>query len=143
MYELLLAVHLVAAVVWVGGSVALTILSTRFAPADRATVGPHFSWYGGVVMTAAAFVLLLAGIGLVIEVDGYEFGDLWIALAIAGWISSAIVGAGFLGPLGKKLQAAQSAEEAESAWSRLMTMQRLDTLIVVLVVVDMAVKPGA
>lgn len=142
MFELLLAVHLVAAVTWVGGSIALTILSTRIAPADRPKVAPHFSWYGGVVMTGAAFVLLLAGIGLVIDVDGYEFSDLWIVLAIAGWIASAVIGGGFLGPIGKKLETAASPQEADALFARLMTMQRLDTLIVVLVVVDMAVKPG-
>ena len=142
MYELLLTLHLLGAIIWVGGSIALAILSTRFAGPDRATIAPQFSWYGGTVMTAGAVVLLLAGIGLVLEVEGYDFSDLWIAIGIAGWVASAVIGGGMLGPLGKKAQAATDPAEREAILDRLNTVARIDTLLVVLIVVDMAVKPG-
>ena len=142
MYELLLAIHILAAVVWVGGSVALTLLGRRVAPAERQIIAPHFSWYGGRVITGAAVVLILAGIGLVLELDHVGFGDLWIVLAIVGWIVSAVLGGAVLGPLGEKLESASGPEEADALFSRLMRVQYVDTLIVVLVVIDMAVKPG-
>lgn len=142
MYELLLAIHILAAVVWVGGTVALSLLGRRVAPAERQMIAPHFSWYGARVITGAAVVLLLAGFGLVAELDHVGFGDLWIILALIGYFISFALGAGVLGPLGKKLEKASDPEEADHLFSRLMRVQYVDTLIVVLVVIDMAVKPG-
>ena len=142
MFELLLTLHLLAAVTWVGGSIALSILVTRFAEAERGLVAPHFSWYGSTVLTGAAFVLLLAGIGLVIDVDGYEFSDPWVIVGIAGWLISAILGGGLLGPLGKKLQEATDDAQRTALIDRIITVSRIDTVVIVLVVIDMAVKPG-
>ena len=143
MFELLLTLHLLGAVTWVGGSIALAILGTRFAGAERGMVTPHFSWYGSTVLTGAAFVVLLAGIGLVLEVDGYDFSDAWVGIGIAGWVLSAILGGALLGPLGKKLDAATDDAERTALIDRIMTIARIDTLLVVLIVIDMAVKPGA
>ena len=143
MYELLLTLHLLGAVTWVGGSIALAILGSRFSGADRAIVTPQMNWYGGTVLTGAAFVVLLAGIGLIIEVDGYEFSDPWVTIAIVGWLASAIIGGGFLGRIGKQAEAATDPAERERLIDKLTKIARLDTLIIVLVVIDMAVKPGA
>ena len=143
MYELLLTLHLLGAITWVGGSIALSILGARFTGPDRAIVTPQFSWYGGTVMTGAAVVLLLAGIGLILEVDGYDFSDPWVLVGFAGWLASAIIGGAFLGRLGKQAEAATDPAERDRITDRLMKIARLDTLIVVLVVIDMAVKPGA
>lgn len=143
MYELLLTLHLLGAVTWVGGSIALAILGSRFSGADRGMVVPHFNWYGGTVLTGAAFVVLLAGIGLVIEVDGYEFSDPWVSIAFAGWLASAIIGGVFLSRIGKQAEAATDPAERDRLTDKLMRIARLDTLIITLVVIDMAVKPGA
>ena len=142
MYELLLAIHLLAAITWVGGSIALTILAARVAPAERQVVAPHFSWYGSRVITAAAVLLLIAGFGLVAELGHVEIGDLWVILALAGYVASFILGVAVLGPVGMKLENATDPAEANTLFSRLLSVQVVDTLIVVLVVIDMAVKPG-
>jgi uncharacterized membrane protein len=145
MYELLLAIHLLAAVVWVGGSVALTILAGRISPESRRDVAPHFAWYGERVITGAAVVLLLAGFGLVAELDSVGIGDLWVILALVGYFASFAIGAGVLGPAGKKIaQQGEAGDFAgvEATYQRLLTFSRIDSLIVLLVVVDMAVKPG-
>jgi putative copper export protein len=143
MYELLLTLHLLGAVTWVGGSIALSILGARLKGPDRGLVAPHFSWYGGTVLTGAAFVVLLAGIGLIREVDGYEFSDAWVWIGLAGWIASAIIGGGFLGRLGKQAEAETDPAERARITDKLMQIARLDTVIIVLVVIDMAVKPGS
>ena len=146
MYELLLAVHLLAAVVWVGGSVALTILAGRIGPEHRRAVAPHFDWYGSRVITGAAVVLLLAGIGLVNELESVEIGDLWVILALIGYFISFAIGAGVLGPAGKKIATMSEAGDTggvEATYQRLLTFSRIDSLVVLLVVIDMAVKPGA
>lgn len=145
MYELLLAIHLLAAVTWVGGTIALTVLAERFSADERLTVAPHFAWYGERVITGAAVVLLLAGFGLVRELQSVEIGDLWILLALAGYAASFVIGAGVLGPAGKRIGEAAAAGDlagVERAYARILSFSRVDTLIVVLVVIDMAVKPG-
>jgi hypothetical protein len=142
MYELLLAIHLLAAAVWVGGGIAMTVITMRMNIAERRTIAPHLDFYGGKVITGSAVVLLLAGIGLVSEMASVEIGDLWVILGLAGWLISAIVGGAFFGPMGKKIAAAASDEEAEALFARLLTVSRLDSLLVALVVIDMAVKPG-
>jgi putative copper export protein len=145
MYELLLAVHLLAAVVWVGGTVALTVLASRISPADRLAVAPQFAWYGERVITGAAVVLLIAGFLLVNELDSVQIGDLWIILALIGYFASFAIGAGFLGPAGKRIATLGEAGDlagVESTYQKLLTFSRIDTVIVLLVVIDMAVKPG-
>ena len=143
MYELLLTLHLLGAITWVGGSIALSILGARFSGPDRNIVTPQFNWYGATVMTGGAFVVLLAGIGLILEVDGYDFTDPWVLVGFAGWLVSAIIGGAFLGRLAKQVEAATDPAERERITDQLMKVARLDTLIIVLVVIDMAVKPGA
>ena len=145
MYELLLAVHILAAVVWVGGSVALHVLGSRVSPADRSAIAPHMNWYGSRVITGAAVVLLIAGFGLVSHLDHVEIGDLWVVLALVGYFISFALGAGMIGPAGAKMEKAMAAGDAagaDAAYNRLMAVSRIDTLVVLLVVVDMAVKPG-
>ena len=145
MYEILLSVHLLAAVVWVGGSVALTVIASRMSAADRITAAPHFNWYGGKVLPAAAGVLLLAGFGLMGEIDA-SFGDPWISIAFAIWIVSAVLGVAVIGKAGKQIQAATAAGDrpaADAAFSRLLNVARIDALLVLVAVVVMAVKPGA
>lgn len=145
MYELLLAIHLLAAVTWVGGSIAMTLMGARMTAAQRREITPQFSWYGEKVIPGSAAILLIAGILLVNELESVEITDLWILLAIAGWLVSAAFGVGVFGPAGKQVQAAIAAGDtatADKAYERIMTFSKIDTLLVVLVLIDMAVKPG-
>jgi uncharacterized membrane protein len=142
MYELLLAIHLLAAVTWVGGSIAMTVLVSRMDEAERMSMSRHLDWYGSRVITGSAVVLILAGIGLVKEMGSVEIGDTWIIIGLVGWVISAVVGGAFFGPTGKKLQTA-TPEEAKVLYDRIRTVSLLDTILVVLIVIDMAVKPGA
>ena len=142
MYELLLAIHLLAAILWIGGGYALTVIARRLAPADRMTVAPYFNWYGGKVIPAAAGVLILAGIGLVLELDHVGFGDAWVIIGIVGWLISGFLGARVIGPIGEKLQTA-APEARDALFARLLSASYIDTVVVTLVVIDMAVKPGA
>ncbi len=142
MYELLLAIHLLAAITWIGGGYALTLLATRMKGDDRMVAAPHFNWYGGKVIPAAAGVLILAGIGLVNELDSVEIGDLWVILGIVGWLVSGFFGVVLIGPLGEKIQTATGAER-EALYQRLLTVSYIDAVVVTLVVLDMVFKPGS
>jgi hypothetical protein len=144
MYELLLSIHILATVVFVGGGVAMTVLGLRMSPPDRIVVAPHFAWYGSKVIPAAAGVLLLAGIGLVVKLD-LSVTEPWVLIGIVLWVATAAIGGGLLGPLGEKINAAAAAGDtatADAAYERLLFISRIDSLVVLLAVVDMAAKPG-
>lgn len=149
MYEFLLSVHLLAAVAWVGGGITLHIMG-RFARAAGGTriveyareanmIGPRF-------YAPLSLILLVAGL-LLVDEAGYDFSQAWISLALLGWIISFVIGVAFYGPQGKKLEEAAAAEGPEgpgvlAIFERIRVVNMVEITILLLVVVDMAVKPG-
>jgi hypothetical protein len=78
---------------------------------------------------------------------GYEFSELWITLGFLGWGFSLVVGLAFYPQQGRKIEAAIGAEGptsqvAQAGISRILMVNSIEILVLVLVVIDMAVKPG-
>ena len=148
-YSIYKALHVIAIVIWVGGDISLTTLGIVFErrrDADTlAAIGKLGSWIGVKVYTPAAFAVFAFGVAL-IEKGGWGWGIVWIDLALAGWAIAISVGVGFVGPeLGRIDRAAmehgpESAEVARRV-RRLFTVFRFDTVILILVVLDMTAKP--
>jgi hypothetical protein len=109
-------------------------------------LGQNAEWIGNRVFIPSALLLLVTGI-LMVEDVGYGYGDFWVSFAIAVLVLSFIVGAGFLGPQGGKLGQMLGSEGLTGAtraqMKKVMTVSRIELLFLVLVVIDMAVKPGA
>lgn len=112
MYEFLLSVHLLAAVLWVGGGVSVFIFA-RFAKSaggqrlldfsrEANLIGPRF-------YAPLSLILLVAGF-LLIDEAGYDFSQTWISLGLAGWFLSFVVGVAFYGPQQKRLEEAAATE---------------------------------
>src|SRR6476469_8326498 len=101
-YQVDKALHVVAAVIWVGGDVTLTTLGIVF---ERRNDGPTLqalgrmgTWVGTRVYTPALFAVLIFGIA-VMEKGNYDWwGVFWIDFALAGWLVAGLVGVGFVGP---------------------------------------------
>ena len=148
-YEWLLALHILMAVIWVGGGFAGQILVSRMRTSDPATMvktALQLEWVGMHVFLPASLVLLLAGIGMVLE-GQWGFTTPWVLIGLIGFGATVVTGAGFLGPQTKKVHAAIEAKgiddpEVQSLMSRLFVISRIDLVVLLLVVVDMAVKPG-
>lgn len=150
MYEFLLTVHVLAAVIWVGGGIAMHILGRRVLKRNDSEEIFKFSNEVNTVAlrlyAPTSLVLLIAGILLVNEA-GYEFSQLWITLGFLGWGFSFLVGIGYYGPQDKKLQALVAADGpnapgvAQNVRQALM-VNSVEILILVLVVVVMTTKPG-
>ena len=150
-YEVFLAIHVVAAVIWVGGGVSMQVLAIL---AQRANDGPRMAtfakdaeWIGTRLYLPASLALLGAGIALVL-IGQWGFGTLWVALGIAGYAASIVIGAGFTGPAAKKLaplleERGPDDPEVRKTMQRIFTISRIETVILVLVVVDMTMKPGS
>ena len=150
MYELYLAVHILGAVLWVGGGVSVHILgrwvSREGDPERMVAFNRDALKLGNVFYAPLALVLIVAGVLLVQEV-GYEYTDLWITLGFVGWFFSLVVGLAFYPQQGRKIEAAIASEGATSqvaqaGISRILMVNSIEVLVLVLVVIDMAVKPG-
>ncbi|MDQ2676069.1 MAG: DUF2269 domain-containing protein [Actinomycetota bacterium] len=149
-YELLLFGHLLAAMVWVGGGVMVQMFYLRARGAGGEALG-HFArtveWIGLRVTTPASLLVIVFGVLLVIEIDGYDFGQFWITAALAMFAVSFVTGAGFLGPeTGRvgKLMDERPADDPEIARriARLVFVSRIELTLLILIVLDMVLKPG-
>jgi uncharacterized membrane protein len=149
MYEFLLAVHLLCAVIWVGGAVTLHIfgrIATREGPERQLAFTEQSIRIGNMVYAPLSLVLLIAGVLLVEEV-GYSYGDLWITLGFVGFLVSFALGVGYYPRAAKRYAAVAAgdgpgAPDALAIYGRTATVNSIELTILLLVVVDMAVKPG-
>lgn len=151
MYEFLLTIHVLAAVIWVGGGTVMHVLARRVL--ERGD-GEEIYRFSKEINTVAlrmyaplALILLVAGILLVNEA-GYEFSQAWISIAFVGWGISFLLGIAYYGPQDKKLQALVAAEGPRAPGvvanvRQAVFVNQIELLILLLIVVDMTVKPGA
>ncbi len=150
-FELMKTLHVLAAVVWVGGAATTQVMAMRIQrqsdPVRLAAFAKDAEWLGLRVYTPASILVLLLGIGMVAQ--GFpDFSDLWIILALVGIAVSVAIGAGYLGPTSGKLarmieERGVDDPEAQQTIGRLFVASRIDLVILLLIVVDMVVKPGA
>jgi uncharacterized membrane protein len=137
-------------VLWVGGGVSVHVLARWTAETgddeallrfNRSALKLSARFYAPL-----AIVLLVAGILLVREV-GYEFSDLWISLALLAWVLSLVLGVLFYPLEARRIEAAAadggaSAAAVRKGINRVLMVNAIEVTILLLVVVDMAVKPG-
>jgi hypothetical protein len=148
-YEWFMSVHVLAAVMWVGGSVMLTLLGLMTLglrdPVRLAQFAKQVSFLGGVYFPPLSLMVLGFGFAMVANGD-LSYSLTWLQIAIAGWAVSFLVGAGYLGPHAKRLskvlddRGADDAE-AQSLIERILFVARLDALLLLFIVFDMTAKP--
>ena len=149
-YELLKTIHVLAAVIWVGGGVFGQLLAYRIRKTNDtgrlAALGKDSEWIGTHVFLPAS--LLLLGMGIWMTIDAWAFEDTWIIIGIAGMLFSVFTGMLFLGPESKRLAVLledPTTQESVIAQriDRLLLASRIELAVLLLVVVDMVIKPGA
>jgi uncharacterized membrane protein len=147
-YEILLFVHIAAVVVWLGGAAMIQFFALRALPAGAertATLAADAEVIGMRVFTPASLLVLLAGIGLVIE-GPWGFGDDWIVIALVLFAVTFLAGLLFFAPESGRVAKAVEAhgiasQEAQSRIRRIIILSRLDLILLFLVAYDMIVKP--
>jgi uncharacterized membrane protein len=148
-YEVLLFLHVLAAIVWIGGGIAIQFVAvraeqTRNGPFMQA-LGESSDWLAKRLFIPSSFATLVLGILLTIE-GPWTFDTLWIDLGFVGFAASFLTGILFLKPEGERIGRAIAAHGPESAEARhhirrIVVVERVQLVILVLVVGAMSIKP--
>jgi hypothetical protein len=83
--------------------------------------------------------------GAVTASFGGMWGQLWVILGLVGFASTFFTGLLLIEPEGKKIEqmlAAGNTEAALAAGKRLTTIGKFDYTVMLMVIVDMVLKPG-
>jgi uncharacterized membrane protein len=143
-------VHVLAAIVWVGGAVSANIMGTRIrrsGDTERLVAfGRDTEWLGTHVYLPASLVVLVFGILTALK-GHYSFGQAWLLIGIAGIVATSITGSAYLGPELKRIAGLVESKgpndpEVTSRLSRLITIARVDLVVLLIVIFAMVTKPG-
>ena len=150
-YDWLKLAHILAAITWAGGGIFVQLYATRLDrqndPVRLAGFAKDIEWFGLRVFTSSSLLVLATGITLVIYTPGLNFTDTWILLALIGFGYTFVTGAFFLGPESGRLgtlfrERSPDDPEIQRRIKRIFLVSRVDLLVILLVVVDMVLKPG-
>jgi uncharacterized membrane protein len=149
-YELIVFLHVLAAIVWVGAGVALQVLEVRAqrsGPERMRFFGQEAEWLSTRLFMPASFAAVAFGIWAV-AIGSWKFSDAWITVGFAGFIATIVVGMGLIAPASKKLaqvvaERGPQDSEAQRLSRRMKLASRFNMLVLIAVVFDMVVKPGA
>ena len=150
MYELLKYIHILAAMVWVGGAFTLQVYGIYTArtgdPTAMARFGRDVAVVGGRVFPVASIVLLIAGVLMTFQ--RWSFEQPWIAVALILWFASLLAGILFIGPRSGKVGELFATEGATSVaaqtlMSQVFLVARIELVSFAIIVALMVFKPGA
>ena len=146
----LMFLHVLAAMVWVGGLVALIAFGIHaLRTGDREVVARFIASLrvvGPFVLMPAAIAVLVLGVWMVLVDEAWTFEQTWIWLAVALLVAAVLVGAVFLSRAALAAQRAVDAGDLVQATRQLRRWSWGIRLIILLLVVatwDMVFKPGA
>jgi uncharacterized membrane protein len=148
-YDVYLMLHVIAAIVWLGGGLTLSIYGTRIAKQRDAARMVSFAregeWMGNHIFLPAALVLLVCGF-LMIHAGFPAFDQFWVQLALGLFAVTFLTGSLFLGPqagkIGKLIEEhGENSPEVQDQIRRVLPVSRLDLLTLYSIVVVMVAKP--
>jgi uncharacterized membrane protein len=148
MSDWLLFLHVLAAMLWTGGTAVLAAFALRILRREHESAGRFVAslrYVGPLVLAPSLVVVLATGVWQVADLEAWSFGQLWVQLALG------LLAAVFLVGVVHQSRAAIAAERAAGAGDDAETLRQLrrwtwgTALNVVLLVAatwDMVFKPG-
>jgi uncharacterized membrane protein len=101
-------VHVVAAVVWVGGGATLVVLALLTErendPRALAALGHKIEFFATRIFIPSSLVVLLFGILMMVKVD-LDWGQFWVIAGLVGFAATFLTGIAYLSPQTKKFNA--------------------------------------
>ena len=139
LYTVLLTIHILLVVMWLGAAITQQVIATRLAaagPEAREFFFSQITWFGRSYFPAVTGLTALFGV--LLWIDGpWELGTTWLWIAVGGWIVSAFIGSTQLSTRVARL----SEGYDEGVYAEFTRIVRFDTLLLVLILADMVIKP--
>jgi uncharacterized membrane protein len=147
-YSLVKFLHVVSAVVWVGGGLMLTMLGLRASMAgDIAATAQAMrasGEMGGRVMMPASLATFAFGFAMCWFWVG--FSDLWVLIGLACYATTFLIGALVFKPAGERMAATLTRDGVSPAalaeGLRVLKVARFDYAVMLVVLADMVLKPS-
>lgn len=149
LYDWLLFGHIVAAMVWVGGGLLLGVLAVQVVrngePVAVARFVGNLRVIGPRLLGPATLAVLGLGVWMVLDSAAWDFGQLWVQLALALFAAAALLGAAHLGRTAIRADRAIAGGDHDEALRQLTRWAwgyGLIVLLLIAVVWDMVFKPA-
>jgi len=149
MYDWLVFVHVLAYMVWLGGITVLGAFAIRvLRERDAETVGGFLGSLrriGPLVLAPAPVLLVWLGVWAVADSEAWDFGQLWIQLALGLFAAAFLIGAAHQSRAAIAAERAAQRGDGDEAVRQLRRWAWGMALIVALLVVatwTMVFKPG-
>jgi uncharacterized membrane protein len=148
-YELLLALHVIVAIIWLGSGfvIALLIFGAKRAgdAAKEASLVKDVEWLAPRLFIPSSLATVIVGFLLVAE-GSWDLGQAWISFGLAGWLFSFGIGIGFFKPQSELIAALAEQHgpdypEVVRRAARITVLERFQLMVLFLVAADMVIKP--
>jgi uncharacterized membrane protein len=151
LYELLLFIHIMATVIWIGAGFFSLVLAISYdRDSDESAIRRFLVDQERLslrLFMPSSLVVLVMGIALVIESDAWSFDQLWIVLGLIGFAATFVTGLFLIKPASEKIGAAMEREggrltpQLRTDIRKLMVKARVDQVVLAVVIFDMVAKP--
>ena len=151
LFSALKFLHIVAAIMWVGGVITMTLLNVRIASTRNtgamAALVDVGAFFGQRVFGPAAAITLLAGIGTAL-IAGFQMRSLWIIWGFVAILLSIVLGATLTRSTTQRLGVLATTPNSDGAQlaalrGRLWMLSALNILLLLSAVWAMVAKPGS
>jgi uncharacterized membrane protein len=148
-YGVFKVIHVLAAILWLGGGAAITLLAWQAQRtkdnAQLLQIGKQAEWLGMRLFVPASLVVAAMGFVLMHKGD-WGYGHFWTLFGLVAWGVSFLVGAAFLGPESGRLARlieVKGPEDPEviARLNRIISVARTDVVLILLIAADMVAKP--
>jgi uncharacterized membrane protein len=148
MRNTLLVLHILGVATWFGANMVLAFAGPRAVHASAETRRWWAETQGSmarVLYNIAGILVLLTGVGLVLDSDFVSFSDTFVTVGFVAVIIGAVLGMAVFGPGTRKLASAiEAGDEAteKSLNGRLAVFGAVDSLVLVFAIAAMVGKWG-
>jgi uncharacterized membrane protein len=150
-YETLLWLHVLFAILWVGGNVMLTLIAVRARTSgDSSQLASLFrtlAWFGERYFVPVSLLTLVFGFWIMAEGD-WGYGDNpWVVVSLAIYAVAFLIGMLFFGPESKRIvkllddDPAAEAPDTKKRMARYLNVAHVDASALLVIVFLMAAKP--
>ena len=148
-YSIVKFLHIVSAILWVGGGFVLFLLGVLAERAgnveDKLQAMRASGQLGGRFFAPMSMLTLL--FGLIMCGFWVGFSDLWIIIGLVGYATTFSIGMFIFKPTGERMGAMIAKEGVTPAvlaiGQRMMSAARFDYAVMLVIVADMVLKPTA